>query len=468
MSGLVRAPAADRIGDPTAPDRNRYADLLRVGAILAVVYGHWVLTAITDTRGRLSGLDALEYVSWGRWVTLPLQVMPVFFLVGGYANAVSWTSHQARGETWATWVRGRAMRLLWPTSVYAAAATIAAGLAIAAGVPAAELAQAGWLIALHLWFLPVYLLLIALTPVMLTAQRRWGLATPTAMALAAAGVDAGVLGPHLPVIGFANYFLVWGSAHQWGFAWRDGSLTRDGWRPWLLAGAGLALLAGLLAWSPFPVDMIGAGERITNTGPPSIALLALAATETGLLLAAEPAVTRLLDRERWWRLVSWLNPKVMTIYLWHMAPVVVVAVALYPTGVMPQPPIGSAHWWALRLVWFAALTIVLVLVVWAVMWAERPLRLLPAGLCRTGPWSPLLLALGLAAAMTGLTKLAISGFAPGGSLPWPVLAALAGGMLLALMSGRVPRLAVTGMGPAIRPLGGASKREAKRARAPTG
>jgi fucose 4-O-acetylase-like acetyltransferase len=468
MSGLVQAAAADRIGDPTAPDRNRYADLLRVGAILAVVYGHWVLTAITDTRGRLSGLDALEYVSWGRWVTLPLQVMPVFFLVGGYANAVSWTSHQARGETWTTWVRGRAMRLLWPTSIYAAAATIAAGLAIAAGVPAAELAQAGWLIALHLWFLPVYLLLIALTPVMLTAQRRWGLATPTAMALAAAGVDAGVLGPHLPVIGFANYFLVWGSAHQWGFAWRDGSLTRYGWRPWLLAGAGLALLAGLLAWSPFPVDMIGAGERITNTGPPSIALLALAATETGLLLAAEPTVTRLLDRERWWRLVSCLNPKVMTIYLWHMAPVVVVAVALYPTGVMPQPPIGSAHWWALRVVWFAALTIVLVLVVWAVMWAERPLRLLPAGLCRTGPWSPLLLALGLAAAMTGLTKLAISGFAPGGSLPWPVLAALAGGMLLALMSGRVPRLALTGMGPAIRPLEGASKREAKRARAPTG
>jgi Acyltransferase family len=451
VSGLVQASVADRIGEPRARDRNRYADLLRVGAIFAVVYGHWVLTDVTYAHGQLSGLDALEYVSWGRWVTLPLQVMPVFFLVGGYANAVSWTAHQARGETWTTWVRGRAMRLLWPTSVYAASASIAAGLAIVAGVPATELAQAGWLIALHLWFLPVYLLLIALTPVMLAAQRRWGLAVPAAMALAAAGVDAGVLGPHLPVIGFANYFLVWGSAHQWGFAWRDGSLTRDRWRPWLLAGAGLALLTGLLAWSPFPVDMIGAGERITNTGPPSIALLALAATETGLLLAAEPAASRLLDRERWWRLVRWLNPKVMTIYLWHMAPVVIVAVALYPTGVMPQPPIGSAHWWLLRLAWFAVLTIVLVLVVWAVMRAERPIRLLPAGFCRTGPWSPALLALGLAAAMTGLTRLAISGFAPGGSLPWPVLAALGGGMLLALMSGRVPGHGVANMGPAIRP-----------------
>jgi hypothetical protein len=463
MSGLLQTSATDHVGQPTAPDRNRYADLLRVGAIFAVVYGHWVLTAITYSRGRLSGLDALEYVSWGRWVTLPLQVMPVFFLVGGYANAVSWTAHQARGETWTTWVRGRAMRLLWPTGVYAAVATIAAGLAIAVGVPATELAQAGWLIALHLWFLPVYLLLIALTPVMLAAQRRWGLAVPAAMALAAAGVDGCVLGPHLPVIGFANYFLVWGSAHQWGFAWRDGSLTQDSWRPWLLAIAGAGLLAGLLAWSPFPVDMIGAGERITNTGPPSVALLALAATETGLLLAAEPTVTRLLARERWWRLVSWLNPKVMTIYLWHMAPVVIVAVALYPTGVMQEPPIGSAHWWVLRLVWFAALTLVLVPLVAAVMLAERPLRLLPAGLCRTGPWSPGLLLLGLAAAMIGLTRLAISGFAPGGILPWTALSALAGGMLLALLSGRVPRLGVADVGRRPEESRMASKRGARRA-----
>ena len=326
----------------------------------------------------------------GPLVTLPLQVMPVFFLVGG--------------------------------------------------VPSRELAQAGWLVGLHLWFLPVYLLLIAVTPVMLTAQRRWGLAVSAAMAVAAA-VDAGFLGPHLPAIGFANYFLVWGSAHQWGFAWRDGSLTRDRWRPWLLAGAGLALLAGLLAWSPFPVDMIGAGERITNTGPPSVALLALAAAQAGLLLAAEPTVNRFLARKRWWQLVTWLNPKVMTVYLWHMAPVAIVAVALYPAGLMPQASIGSAHWWALRLAWFAALTLVLVPLVGAVTWAERPLHLLPAGLGRPGPWSPALLVCGLAAAMTALTKLAISGYAPGGSLPWPVLAALAGGTLLVLMSGHPARAA---------------------------
>ena len=99
-------------------DRNRYVDLLRVLAIGGVVYGHWLLVSITYTHGQLSGLDAISYVSWAPWVTWAFQVMPVFFLVGGYVNAQSWPSRQARGETWTVWVRDRALRLLWPTAVF--------------------------------------------------------------------------------------------------------------------------------------------------------------------------------------------------------------------------------------------------------------------------------------------------------------------------------------------------------------
>ncbi|HXZ75355.1 MAG TPA: hypothetical protein VEH31_31425, partial [Streptosporangiaceae bacterium] len=73
--------ASQRQQPMPAANRNRYADLLRVCAIGGVVYGHWLLTDVTYRAGRLSGLDALEYVSWGRWVTLLFQVMPVFFLV---------------------------------------------------------------------------------------------------------------------------------------------------------------------------------------------------------------------------------------------------------------------------------------------------------------------------------------------------------------------------------------------------
>jgi fucose 4-O-acetylase-like acetyltransferase len=419
-----------------AAGRNRYLDLLRVAAIGAVVTGHWLLTSITYRRGQLSGVDDIRYISWAGWVTLAFQVMPVFFLVGGYVHAISWTSHRERGEDWAGWVRGRAMGLLWPATVYLTVMVLAAAAARMAGASRAEVAQAGWLVALQLWFLPVYLLLIALTPVMLAAHRRWGLAVPAAMALGAAAVDFGVVAGHLPVIGYANYLLVWGSMYQWGFAWRDGTLTRPRWRPWALAAAGTAALAGLLAWGPFPVDMIGAGERVGNTTPPSVALLAYAAAQTGLVLVAAPAVSRLLARPRWWRPVAQLTPAVMLVYLWHMVPVLVAAIACYPTNLIPQPRIGSAPWWELRPIWEALLAIILIPLIAALLRLHRPLlRALPVGIGPARPWSPAILIAGLAAAGFSLTRLAIAGFAPGGSLPALVLATYACGLLLTLLSG---------------------------------
>ncbi len=414
-------------------ERNRYADLLRVMAIGGVVYGHWLLISVTYRNGRLSGADALDYVSWGRWVTWAFQVMPVFFLVGGYVNARSWTAHRAAGETWTVWVRDRAMRLWWPTALFLVVAVLAVAAAAAAGAGRAELGQACWLAALQLWFLPVYLLLIALTTVMLAAHRRWGLAVPAAMAVMAGLVDIGVTGPHLHVIGYANYFFVWGSIHQWGFAWQDTTLTGSRWRPYALAAGGAVLLAGLLR-GPFMVDMVGSG----NTNPPSIALLAYAAAQAGLVLAAERPVSRLLASPRLWQPVRRLNAMVMTIYLWHFVPVIIVAVAFYPTGVMPQPAIGSAAWWELRPAWFALLTVVLVPLVLALTWAQRPMARLPAGIGPSGRWSPVLLVVGLAASMTGLARLAIAGFAPGGHLAVPVLAACAVGMAATLLTGRAP------------------------------
>ncbi len=413
-------------------ERNRYADLLRVAAIGAVVCGHWLLISVTYRNGQLSGSDALHYIGWGRWVTWLFQVMPVFFLVGGYVNALSWMSHHARGQAWTWWVRDRAMRLLWPTAVYVGVAVLAVSVARAAGTSPAETAEAGWLVALQLWFLPVYLLLIALTPLLLAAHRRWGLAVPAVMAAAAALVDVGVTGWHLHVIGYVNYLFVWGSMHQWGFAWQDGTLTHPRWRPYALAAGGAALLAGLLLWGPFAVDMIGSG----NTNPPSIALLAYAAAQAGLVLAAEPALARIVARPRPWTWVRRLNGTVMTVYLWHFVPAIVVATAFYPTGVLPQPAVGTAEWWALRPAWFALLTVVLVPLVVAVMRAERPMLRLPAGLGRPGPWSAVLLVTGLVAASVALARLAIAGFAPDGRLPAIVLAAFVLGVGATLLTGR--------------------------------
>jgi hypothetical protein len=128
----------------------------------------------------------------------------------------------------------------------------------------------------------------------------------------------------------------------------------------------------------------------------------------------------------------------MTVYLWHFVPAIVVAVAFYANGIMPQPTVGTAEWWELRPAWWALLTIVLVVLVMAVTWAERPMLRLPAGLGRPGPWSPVLLLAGIAASAAGLARLAIGGFAPAGHVPAVVLAACAAGLVATLFTGRAP------------------------------
>jgi fucose 4-O-acetylase-like acetyltransferase len=465
--------ATPPVSPPAAPDRNRYADLLRVLAIGLVVLGHWLLTSISFRGGQLTGIDAMASISWSGWGTLVFQVMPVFFLVGGYANALSWTRHRAASATWtdwatwAGWVRHRAIRLLRPTTVYVAVVVVAVAAARLAGADPNELAQAGWGVALQLWFLPVYLLLIALTPALHAAHRRWGLAVPAVATLGVAAVDAVILGTRLTGFGYANYLLVWGTIHQWGFAWQDGTLTRSRWRPVLLAAAGAALLGGLLAWSPFPVNMVGTtGGGVNNTVPPSVALLAFAAVQAGLLLAAEPAGSRLLAGPRLWPRVSWLNDRVLTVYLWHMTPVVVAAVALYPTGILAQPAIGSAGWWALRPAWIGLLAVILIPeAVWLARF-ERPLRRWPAprgtvplpaprgtarlpapgGTARlpapratagSPALAAALVAVGVGAAGVALARIAISGFAPGGDVPVGTVAAYGCGVAATLLAGRL-------------------------------
>jgi fucose 4-O-acetylase-like acetyltransferase len=350
------------------PSRDRYVDFLRAWAIVLVVFGHWLITGLVrGPGGEISAPELLATVPWTQWLTLFFQVMPLFFLAGGHAAGGSWA--RAGGGT-AEWVRRRAVRLLLPAGVYSGLVLAAVGICSTVGVDPGTLALVGWAMAMQFWFLPVYLLLSALTPVLYGAHVRWGLLVPVAMGLVALAADALVLTVHPPYVGLLNYVLVWGVAYQLGFCWRDALVGGNGsgngrngkkWVPVAMVVGGGGAFAGLVGLGPFPVSLIlVTGQQPSNTDPPSAAMLAWTVAQAGLALLLAPALRRLLNRERVWRAVRPLGGVSMTLYLWHMLPVLVIAGGFYLTGLAPQPHYGSAGWWALRVPWLVVLGVVLV------------------------------------------------------------------------------------------------------------
>ncbi|WP_405934409.1 acyltransferase [Streptomyces longwoodensis] len=434
-------------------ERDRYVDFLRAWAIVLVVVGHWVITGLErHPDGTLGAPELLATVPWTQWLTLGFQIMPLFFLAGGHAAAGSWERARARGGSAAGWVGRRAVRLLLPVGVYCGLVLTGLGVASLAGVDRGTLALVGWAMAMQFWFLPVYLLLSALTPVLYAAHRRWGVWVPVGMGVVAVGVSWGTAsglsigaGADLgagslsvaDAFGSLNYVLVWGVVYQLGFCWRDRLLGGSPWAGGALALGGGAAFAALVGAGPFPVSLIlVTGQDPSNTNPPSAAMLTWSVGQVGLALLAAPAVRRWLERERVWRGVGRLGGLSMTLYLWHMLPVLVVAAAFYLPGLAPRPAFGSAAWWAWRVPWLVVLGAVLAGVVRALMPLERLLasvggRLRPDARLRPGlrVWA------GIAAAVPSLAYFAGHGFAPGGRLSLPAVLGLAVGTGLVVASG---------------------------------
>ncbi|HVL51466.1 MAG TPA: acyltransferase family protein, partial [Actinomycetota bacterium] len=106
------------LAEKTPPGRDRYVDFLRAFSICVVVLGHWLIAVVYIQDGEISGVNALHVIP-GLWVaTWLLQVMPLFFFVGGFANLVSLESIGRRGGDYAQFIRSRLDRLLRPTAVY--------------------------------------------------------------------------------------------------------------------------------------------------------------------------------------------------------------------------------------------------------------------------------------------------------------------------------------------------------------
>lgn len=343
---------ARSLAEQTPEARNRYVDLLRAVSIGFVVLGHWLIAAPHVVEGRLRMDHMLALAPWTHWLSWLFQVMPVFFVVGGYANAASWEAALRSGQPYGAWVAGRLRRLVGPVLPLLAIWAVTAATARACGV-VPEMIRVGSQIALiPLWFLAVYLLVVLLAPPTLAAWRRFGLASFVFLAAGAVILDlvrfaGGLAGP-----AWGNYLFVWLAVHQLGYLWRDGRI--GGPRRSLLWAAlgGLALL-GLVLFGPYSRSMVGVpGEEVSNTLPPSLAMLALGMLQAGLLLALERPARRWLAGIGPWTATVLVNGTIMSVYLWHSTTMVwTVGLANLAGGVGLHLAPGSASWWLARLPW---------------------------------------------------------------------------------------------------------------------
>lgn len=155
---------------------------------------------------------------------------------------------------------------------------------------------------------------------------------------------------------------------------------------------------------PCPISMIGVpGAEITNSMPPTIALLALGMTHTGLVLALEPWGRKLLNNFDLWIATVLKNGMIMTVYLWHLtAFVLVMVLAWLAGGIGLEVYLGTAEWWWTRPVWIALYLLALLPMIAIFARHERMFGPIRGG--RTVP--KLRVALGVLAICIGLAMMA--------------------------------------------------------------
>lgn len=315
--------------------------------MLAVVSQHWLMPVLSYENGHLSTGNALAGPGW--WIlTWLTQVMPMVFFAGGAANFFSFRSVESVRD----WLRSRIARLLAPVVPLAAVWLLLPHVLVSEGVPAQPVLIASRIAGQLLWFLAVYLLVIAATPVMFKLYHRHGWRVIGILALCSLAVDVLRFGTS-PAIGYLNALFIWLAAHQFGFHYADGGLrTWTAWKSAALAVTGFGITALAVFFGPYPASMIGMpGAPVSNMSPPTAVMLSLTLGQLGLWLTLKPLLARLAERPFAVTVLRWCGTRFMTLYLWHM-PALVVTAGVWVVGLgLASPAPGSPMWFAVAPVW---------------------------------------------------------------------------------------------------------------------
>ena len=296
--------------------------------MIVVVVFHTLLYRITLVDGHV------ELVPWAApqalypltWV---LMIMPLFFVAGGFANTLTvdrmYREHTSVGH----YLAGRGRRLVGPLVVFVSFCAVLATAAAWLGwlEQAADLSRA---LMQLLWFITVYLVIVAFAPGLVRLHDRFGVVPMLVLAALALAVDLWSLRVGRPELRNLNMLLVWPLVHQFGIAYQRGWWRRGApWTPWAAIGLGVAAILVMIFVLGYPPTSVGFADiPFANLQPPTLAMAALALAQCGVLALIERAGWLATLAPRTERRIAILNTVMMSVYLWHIPCIAVAGAGL--------------------------------------------------------------------------------------------------------------------------------------------
>jgi hypothetical protein len=362
VAALFPSPAEVEASTPAT--RDRAIDVIRIVSLVGVVAGHPIMATSTLRDNVFIWSNLLTASPVFQALTWMFQIMPLFFFAGVAASVNSWTP----ATSWGNWLMRRCTRLYRPVYYYLALWGIAL-VVLRLVLPKHVYEPVAGISIQLLWFLGAYVLVLAAMPLLS------GITTTGRFAAAVAGtygfialVDALRINVEgLSTLGYLN-MVVWSIPGMFGIAYRRRLLA--GHTALALGVAMFAVNVALMVLGPYELSLVGIDtQHLKNMTPPSLLLAGHAIMMCAFAIAAAPAIARWAQRPRVWWLAAIGNSGAMTLYLWHIPPLLAMHLVFDYLG-YPRFDPGSPGFIALSIVQL----LIMALLVGLVFITLRPLE----------------------------------------------------------------------------------------------
>jgi Acyltransferase family len=303
----------------TPATRDRAIDVVRIVSLVGVVLGHTIMatSALRDDvfiwSNLLTASPVFQALTW------VFQIMPLFFFAGVAASIESWIP----GTSWGNWLMRRCTRLYRPVFYYLAFWGVTL-LALRLVLPEHVYEPVAGISVQLLWFLGAYVMVLAAVPWLHRITTTGRLVAPIAgVYTVVAVIDAARINVDgLSALGYLN-MSAWLIPGMLGVAYRRELLSTRA--ALALGGVMLAVNLALMGFGPYELSLVGIEtQQLKNMTPPSLLLAGHAIMMCAFTIAAMPAIARWARRPRVWWLAAIGNSGAMTLYLWHIPPLLAI------------------------------------------------------------------------------------------------------------------------------------------------